>query len=45
MDFRSHSSLYTCYVFSLNSQLCQVAHNGMTTSQLYLLRGEEEKTA
>lgn len=42
MDFRPHSSLYTYYAFPLSSQLSQVAHNRVTT-QLYLLRGEEEK--
>lgn len=42
MDFRFHHSIYTYYPFPLSSQLCQVVHNRMTTTQLYLLRGEEE---
>lgn len=42
MDFRSHSSPYTCYPFPLSSQLCQVAHNEVTITWLYLVRGEED---
>lgn len=42
MDFRSHSSPYTCYPAPLSSQLCQVAHNRVTTTQLYPMKGEED---